>query len=310
MTAAPKLSVVVIAYNMARELPRTLQTLSPSFQRDIAADDYEVIVIDNGSTMPADEALCRRLCPNAVFHTLADAPPSPVAAINHGLAQARGALVGVCIDGARMLSPRLLATALEAARLHPRPVIGTFAFHLGPEVQVRSIANGYNQQVEDALLASVDWVGDGYQLFSIAVFASSSARGWFSLPAETNALFLSREHWQSLGGYDPAFVAPGGGLVNLDTWARACADPSGSVILLLGEATFHQVHGGIATNATTSKWDQFHDEYVRVRGTGYVRPGGTPMVFGRIHPAALPSVEAAAQRGLQLQAAGTRKMSP
>lgn len=306
MSAVPKLSVVVVAYNMARELPRTLQTLSASYQRDIAATDYEVIVVDNGSTAPADEALCRRLCPNAVFHVLVDAPPSPVAAINHGLAQARGALVGVCIDGARMLSPRLLATALEAARLHPRPVIGTLAFHLGPDVQSRSIANGYNQQVEDALLASIDWVADGYRLFSVAAFASSSVDGWFTLPAETNALFLSRDHWQALGGYDPAFAAPGGGLVNLDTWARACADPGGRVILLLGEATFHQVHGSIATNSPVSKWRPFHDEYVRVRGTGYVRPSGTPTVFGRLHPAALPSVQASAQRGLQRQAAGTR----
>jgi hypothetical protein len=299
VSAVPKLSVVVIAYDMARELPRTLQTLSASFQRDIAADDYEVIVVDNGSNAPADEALCRRLCPNAVFHTFADASPSPVAAINHGLAQARGALVGVCIDGARMLSPRLLATALDAARLHPRPVIGTLAFHLGPDVQSRSVANGYDRQVEDALLASVDWVADGYQLFSIASFASSSADGWFSIPAETNALFLSREHWQALGGYDPGFVSPGGGLVNLDTWARACADPTGRVILLLGEATFHQVHGGIATNSPASQWQPFHDEYIRVRGTGFVRPAGMPTLLGRIHPAALPSVQASVQRGLQ-----------
>jgi hypothetical protein len=299
VSTVPKLSVVVIAYNMARELPRTLQSLSASFQRDIAADDYEVIVVDNGSTAPADEALCGRLCPNAVFHTFADASPSPVAAINHGLAQARGALVGVCIDGARMLSPRMLATALDAARLHPRPVIGTLAFHLGPDVQSRSVANGYDRQVEDALLASVDWVADGYQLFSIASFASSSADGWFSIPAETNALFLSREHWQALGGYDPGFVSPGGGLVNLDTWARACADPTGRVILLLGEATFHQVHGGIATNSPASQWQPFHDEYIRVRGTGFVRPTGMPTLLGRIHPAALPSVQASVQRGLQ-----------
>lgn len=304
MTAALKLSVVVIAFNMARELPRTLQTLSASFQRDIAADDYEVIVVDNGSTAPADEALCRRLCPNAVFHTLADASPSPVAAINQALSLARGALVGVCIDGARMLSPRLLATALDAARLHPRPVIGTLAFHLGPDVQSRSVADGYNQQVEDALLASVDWVGDGYELFSIAAFASSSRDGWFTLPAETNALFLANEHWQALGGYDPAFAAPGGGLVNLDTWARACADPTGRAILLLGEATFHQIHGDIAAKAPAAKWKQFHDEYVAVRGAGFIRPRGAPILFGRIHPAAWPSVQASAQRGLQPQAMG------
>lgn len=294
-----RLSVVVIAYNMARELPRTLQTLSPSYQRDIGADDYEVIVVDNGSSLPFDHAHCRQLCPNLRICVLADAPPSPVAAINQGLAMARGELVGVCIDGARMASPRLLATALEAARLHSRPIIGTLAFHLGPDVQMRSVANGYNQQVEDDLLASIDWVGDGYQLFSIAVFAGSSANGWLALPSETNALFLAREHWGALGGYDPAFVAPGGGLVNLDTWARACADPTGRTIILLGETTFHQVHGGIATNALVSKWPMFHEEYVRVRGTDYVRPTGEPLLFGRLHPAVLPSLQVSVQRRLE-----------
>lgn len=295
----PKLSVVVIAYNMSRELPRTLQTLSPAYQHDIAAEDYEVIVVDNGSTDPLNEAACRALCSNARLHVVSDAPPSPVDAINHGLAMARGALVGVCIDGARMASPRLLATALEAAQLHERPVIGTLAFHLGPDVQSRSVANGYNQEVEDALLSTVDWFGDGYRLFSISVFASSSAHGWFTLPAETNALFLTRDHWRALGGYDPAFVAPGGGLVNLDTWGRACADPEARVILLLGEATFHQFHGGIATNTRVPKWSTFHEEYVRVRGTSYRRPVGEPLLMGRLTPAVLPSLQASLQHRMQ-----------
>ena len=184
---------------------------------------------------------------------------------------------------------------MEAARLHERPVIGTLAFHLGPDVQSRSVANGYDQAVEDALLSTVDWVADGYRLFSISVFASSSAQGWFTIPVETNAMFLTREHWRALGGYDPAFVAPGGGLANLDTWARACAGPDGRVILLLGEATFHQVHGGIATNARTVKWATFHEEYVRVRGTAYQAPKGDPLFVGRLTPEMLPSLQASLQ---------------
>ena len=290
---APRASLVVIAYNMARELPRTLQSLSPACQRGVEAGDYEVIVVDNGSTRPFDRALCARLCPNASFHAMHDPAPSPVAAINHGLAQARGELVGVLIDGARMASPGLVAAALQAARLHPRPVVGTLAFHLGPDVQMRSVAEGYDQQVEDALLGSVDWVGDGYRLFSISVLAGSSARGWFALPSETNALFLTRGQWRELGGYDPAFVAPGGGLVNLDTWTRTCAAGSAQVMLLLGEATFHQVHGGIATNAPPrSHWQAFHDEYVRIRGHAFKPPGGRPLLVGRLPPEAMPSVRA------------------
>jgi len=48
----PDLSLVVCAYDMARELPRTLATLSRQYQQDIVDLRYEVIVLDNGSTPP------------------------------------------------------------------------------------------------------------------------------------------------------------------------------------------------------------------------------------------------------------------
>ena len=38
--------------------------------------------------------------------------------------------------------------------------------------------------------------GYGYRLFGASVFAGSSAKGWFVLPAETNALFLTAPHWR------------------------------------------------------------------------------------------------------------------
>jgi hypothetical protein len=40
---------------MARELPRTIRSLSPIMQRGIDPADVEVILIDNGSTEPFDE---------------------------------------------------------------------------------------------------------------------------------------------------------------------------------------------------------------------------------------------------------------
>jgi hypothetical protein len=61
--------------------------------------------------------------------------------------------------------------------LHKRPVIGTIAFHLGPELRVESVKRGYNQAIEDELLAGSGWEADGYRLFTISVFAGSSGRG-------------------------------------------------------------------------------------------------------------------------------------
>ena len=287
----PKLSVVVIAYNMAREVPRTIRSLSPAMQRDIAASDYEIILVDNGSTHPFDEDALLRLAPNLVIRQMAGATVSPVPAINLGISLARGDLIGVCIDGARMASPGLLARALSASRLHPRPMIGTIAFHLGPCVQMESVKQGYDQMVEDALLAGSGWEDDGYRLFQISSFAGSSAGGWFELPAESNAVFLRAEHWRALGGWDERFRTPGGGLANLDTWSRICADREGELIMLLGETTFHQVHGGIATNSENPPHAEFHAEYVRIRGREYARPTRTPLFFGYLPRAGGPSDE-------------------
>src|SRR5258707_9231066 len=130
-----RLSLVVISFNMRRELPRTIRTLAPPMQRGLAAADYEVIVVDNGSTAMFDPDECRRWIPDLAIHHMPDPSPSPVPAINRGLTLATGDLVGVFIDGARMASPGLLATALLAAKAHARPAIRSRSFHLGSTVQ-------------------------------------------------------------------------------------------------------------------------------------------------------------------------------
>lgn len=266
-----KLSVIVTAFNMARELPRTLKTLSASMQRGIYEHDYEVIVVDNGSSVPFDRELCRQMCPNVRFMDYPPGRVSPVMAINEALSAAQGQVIGVFIDGARMASPGLLSAALDGVTAQNH-VVGTLSFHLGHEVQMLSVQKGYDQAAEDALLAQAGWEADAYRLFDISVPGGSSAEGWLSLPAETNAVFMDRAMWAQLGGFDPAFVSPGGGLANLDLWARACHAPGAEVVMLLGEATFHQVHGGVATNAPVSRWDEFNREYAAIRGHGFERP--------------------------------------
>jgi glycosyltransferase involved in cell wall biosynthesis len=278
----PRLSLIIVAYNMARELPRTIRSLSPAMQNAVRAQDYEIIVVDNGSTRPFDEDACREWFPNLRVHHVARPTPSPVTAINEGLRMAAGKLIGVWIDGARLASPGLLDGALNAARLHERPVIGTIGFHLGPDLQRRSIKAGYNQQREDELLASVEWTTNGYRLFEISCFAGSSAGGWFMPIGESNALFLNRDLWRELGGYDERFRMPGGGLANLDVWRRACEMPHNQVVILLGEGTFHQIHGGAATNADEPMFPVFHEEYKQIRGEPFVVPEMPPVFVGRV----------------------------
>ena len=268
----PKVSIIVISYNMNRELPRTLLSLSVPFQKGITRDEFEVILIDNGSKVPPTASDFSHLDIDLRVVSMDNPTKSPVPAINFGLKQVSGEIIGVYIDGARIASPRLIASARDAITYNQRAFVGSRGRYLGNKFQRVAIVEGYNQQVEDEMLAQSGWESDGYKLFDISVFDESSGPTWFDPVAESNSLFMWRSLWDELGGYTEGFVTPGGGLVNLDTWKRACELPETVPTLLLGEATFHQVHGGVATNGSLDKVQEFYTEYFSIYGEEFDVP--------------------------------------
>jgi hypothetical protein len=182
--------------------------------------------------------------------------------------------MGVWIDGARLASPGLIAACRAAAQLHPRAVVATINYQLGPQLQCLAAEKGYDQREEDRLLASIAWPSDGYRLFEIA---TSELRAGLRGPmVESNALFMSRTLWDELGGYDEQFVEPGGGAVNPDTFIRATALPDTQLIRIAGEGTFHQIHGGVSTSTTRGLLD-----LLRVAGRTYRARRGRPLAFVR-----------------------------
>lgn len=288
------LTVVVNFYDMVREAPRTLHTLTPGYQRGpdtqgVDARTYEVIAIDNGSTEPLDPAMVASFGPN--FRHVAFTPewPSPSAALNHGVSLARGERVMLVIDGARMLSPGIVTATERAFRAFDNPFVYTLGMHLGRQVQNQAIAAGWDQAAEDRLLDSVPWRDDGYLLYRIATVAPSSKQGFFSSLAESNCVALHRAQYERMGGYDERFRSPGGGLVNLDFMNRARLDDTVDPVMLLGEATFHQVHGGVATNSAQDPdavhpFGAFAAEYEQIHHRSYETVDRPPHYLGTIPP--------------------------
>jgi glycosyltransferase involved in cell wall biosynthesis len=294
------LSVVVVAYDMAREVPRTLRSLAPDYQRGIDADDYEVILVDNGSPEPVDQAVIDGFPGRLRTVRVDPAPPTPARAANLGIEIAESDFVGLLTDGARLASPGLLARARQARLLAVRPIVATVGFHLGPNRHMDAHAAGYDQGVEDRLLADLDWEHDGYRLFSAATLAASSGRGWFGPLGESNGLFMPKTMWQELGGLDERFALAGGGLSNHDLFRRANELDGVQLVVLLGEGTFHQIHGGAATSGRFG-WDEMHDEYVGLRGRAYQPPQNERLYLGTVPDGALEHVEHSAQRAIQLR---------
>jgi glycosyltransferase involved in cell wall biosynthesis len=279
----PFVSIVVVCYNMKRELPRTLYSMSPAFQRGVNKDDYEVILLDNGSKEPPQLEDFAHLNMNLSVYSMQSPTHSPVAAINFGINQSIGQVIGVCIDGARLLSPGLIAQARDTLSIYERGVVGARGRYLGVKFQRDAMNDGYNAEQEDALLIQSGWQEDGYRLFDISVFDESCGPTWLTPMAESNALFMSRALWKELGGFDTRFTSRGGGLVNLDTWSRAIQLHNVTVVSLMGEATFHQIHGGVATNGTHDAIREFFNEYELIRGVEFEISDVSYSLFGKFN---------------------------
>ena len=269
---APRLSIVLIVHDMPREAPRTLASLLPPYQLGIDIGQYEIIVVENGSSRPLDPATSQALAPNIQYHFLRDASASPARAINFGVARSTGDFVAIAIDGACLLSPRVISQALRAARSFPAPVIGTRYFVLGPGLQRQTMLEGYDAAEEDRLLASIAWPEAGYRLFEIAspLTFGGPTEHWLTAWFESNCLFLPRAVFDRLGGCDERFDLPGGGLLNLDLFRRACELPDTQPVQLIGEGVFHQIHGGITSNTTQqdaeAKQRVYNEQYLALRG--------------------------------------------
>lgn len=284
-----KLSVLIVIYNMPREAPRTIESALPPYQKNINLDDYEILILDNGSREPLPADFLAGLPANVRVLDVPNPDGSPGAALNWGAAQASSDNLMFCIDGARIFSDRLLANAIRTLKQFPESFAYTYAWHLGPDVQMRSVHDGYNQEVEDNLLKQANWRTEPDNLFRISVLAGSSSLGLAGPISESNAFCMSRGLFEKHGGYDLRFRIPGGSTSNLEIFKRYVTRPNAINICLLSEGTFHQVHGGAATS-NPDNISRLFSEYEQIFGEPFQMTHFDTMFSGWPRPSALTSL--------------------
>ncbi len=266
------LSVVVVIYNMRREAARTLHSLSRGYQQGVADLDYEVLVVENGSD--DDQRLGAEYVESfgPEFRYLdmgADAKPSPTGALNRAVQVARGHAFGLMIDGAHVLTPGVLRFGMAGLRCYEPAIVATQQWYVGPGQQPVMADKGYDENYEDGLFDAIEWPSDGYRLFEVSHFIGD--RDWFDGVLESNCLFVPRSLLEQVGGFDDSFSMPGGGYANLDLWERLGASPGVTMATILGEGSFHQIHGGTTTNDVAhddrrSKIFAYGEHYEELRG--------------------------------------------
>ena len=287
----PALSVIVVAYDMPEQLNRTLHSLSLDYQQGVEEGDYEVIVVENHSANALGESRATAHRGSFRYFLRDEDRPTPIFAVNFGVSQARAERVAIMIDGARMVSPGIIAWNLAATRLHENAVVCVPGYHLGSELQQLAAAKGYDESAESRLLESINWPEDGYRLFEICCSAGTSAGGFFKPIGESNCIALNRVLFDELGGFDEGFRQRGGGLVNLDFYKRVLEHPDSRLVILPGEGSFHQYHGGETTGRRdVDREGLIHDmaaEYLELRGERYSPPERRAVYLGPIPDHAL-----------------------
>jgi cephalosporin hydroxylase len=304
------LSVVVCFYDMKREAGRTLHSLSRSYQRGIEDISYEVIAVENGSA--AHQRLGAEFVasfgPEFRYTDLGDtASASPTRAMNRGIDMARGRSLALMFDGAHVLTPGVLRMGLLGLATYEPAIVATQLWYVGPGQQSEALASGYDQTYEDRLFEEIAWPNDGYRLFEIGHFVGN--RDWFDAMWESNCLFVPRPLLDVAGGYDERFISPGGGFANLDVYERLGSAAGTTIASILGEASFHQMHGGVTTNAVgadrSRRVDEYAAEYAALRGRRFEPPAKSVQFVG-----ALPSQAVRRTRPRRLTARTFAKAAP
>jgi len=285
-----KLTFIVVYHNMKREIARTLMSLKKEYQLDSEEIDYEVIVVDNGSSELLMPEEVKQAGDYFFFSSMQPSHPSPAHAINRAAELATGDVLCIMVDGATILSPGVVSLTHKCFKSHKNPVVALRYFFLGYKEQNLSIAEGYTKSIEDDLLSSINWPNDGYRLFEISTpmrFPDQKMVKWTDKMIESNCLCMLKSTFDELGGCEPLFDFPGGGFMNIDLYQRAAELPNTTLILLIGEGVFHQLHGGTTTNVDPairdSRVSDYRTQYEEIRGQP-LKPVNTEYFFFGHYP--------------------------
>jgi len=96
------------------------------------------------------------------------------------------------------------------------------------------------------------------------------------------------------GGFDERFQSPGGGLVNHDFLIRVLSRSEICPVIILGEGSFHQIHGGVASNAPPDKHPMkiFIAEYLRIHAKPFQSVASvSPHYIGEVPDSALKFIK-------------------
>jgi glycosyltransferase involved in cell wall biosynthesis len=283
----PKLSLIIIVYDMPKQAMNTLYSFSSAYQKNVQESDYEIIVVENSSKNTLDSDSVLALGSNFQYYLREENGISPVPAINFGVKKSSGEYLGLIIDGARLVTPRVIELAMMAFQQSPHSMVAVPGYNLGPSEQQHHLSYEYDENLEENLLKSINWKKNGYRLFDIANLSGANHKGPLQLFLECNCIFTNRNIFDSIGGADERFNLLGGGSINLHIYRKIGTHQESQYYFVLpGEGSFHQFHGGVTTSSRQNREDLLESFRIQLDDVWGGQFGGAlkrePIILGAI----------------------------
>ena len=118
MSTAPKITVQICTYNRRALLGRVMGAL---FAQDLDPAEYEIVLVDDGSTDGTYEDVISRLAPPCALHVVRQRNAGLARGRNAGIARARGEII-MFMDDDVLATPGLLSAHVRFHKTHPRAI--------------------------------------------------------------------------------------------------------------------------------------------------------------------------------------------
>lgn len=295
------LSVIVIIYDMPRQALNTIYSLSCDYQKNISRNDYEIILVENRSDNMVDANKLIDMNANIRYFVNDKDTQSPAKAINMGLKEAAGSIVGLMIDGARLVTPRVLEYALMAAAANRSFLAAVPSYNLGEIQHQHNLSSNYSEEKEISLLEACQWKNNGYRLFDIGSIGDANQNGFMNPLLESNCFFSTKENFFLIGGANEEFSLPGGGSLNLHMFRQLGTLENTSYYILLSEGTFHQFHGGVTTSQIDDREEVLESHRKQLHSywnDGFHAMRREPVLLGSPTSHSLPYLAYSSQRNM------------
>ena len=258
-----KLSVIVGSFELKHQILRTIMSIRQAIKNQTELE-VEIIIADNSTVNVLAESKSNVLSDVRILSYGTEKIPIHIA-MNRATNCASGDFLCVMIDGARIWSPQILKKCIPL--LSQSALIHVPNYQLGCSHQMYSKENGHTVELETKILMNAGWPSLRTEELIRQSWCEDHA-GLGPRVFESNCLFVSRELWNSVQGFDSSFKRVDGGFASADLLERLVAK-GGELQILSTEGTFHQLHHGSTTTTASQTRQAVREmtlEYKLIRG--------------------------------------------